>query len=69
MIDTWRISTFNGVLLAAYFVEAYLAFGVPAIAAGLAAPRLGLITTTYVYGGILIVLAIISFAAVTKSRS
>ena len=26
-------------LLAAYFVEAYLAFGVPAIAAGLAAPR------------------------------
>ncbi len=56
-------------LLAAYFVEAYLAFGVPAIAAGLAAPRLGLITTTYVYGGALIILAVISFAAVTKSKA
>ena len=53
-------------LLAAYFVEAYLAFGVPAIAAGLAAPRLGLIPTTYLYGGSLIVLAIISLTAITR---
>ena len=32
-------------LLSAYFVESYLAFALAAIAAGLAAPRFGLVTT------------------------
>jgi len=56
-------------LLAVYFVEAYLAFGIPAIAAGLAAPRLGLIHTTYAYGGTLILLAFISLAAMARRRA
>src|SRR6185437_16163423 len=41
-------------LLAAYLVESYLAFSLPAIAAGLAVPVLGLVTTVYAYGGVLL---------------
>jgi hypothetical protein len=47
-------------LLAAYLVISYVAFSVPAILAGLMAPRLGLIMTAYVYGAALVVLAILS---------
>ena len=50
-------------LLAAYFAESYLAFAIPAILAGMAAPILGLVTTTYVYGAVLIVLILISLVA------
>jgi predicted MFS family arabinose efflux permease len=53
-------------LLSAFYVEAYLAFGLPAIAAGLAAPRLGLIATTYIYGGVLSVLALVSLVAISR---
>lgn len=50
-------------LLAAFYVQCYLAFSLPAIAAGLAIPRIGLPSTAYVYGGAVIVLALISMVA------
>jgi hypothetical protein len=37
-------------LLAGFYVECYLAFRPPTVAAGLAVPRIGLATTAYVYG-------------------
>ncbi|MCX5497629.1 MFS transporter [Kaistia dalseonensis] len=48
-------------LLAAYYVQSYLAFAVPAILIGLAAPALGLTHATYLYGAVLIALAAVSF--------
>lgn len=50
-------------LLAAYFVESYVSFAIPAVIAGLAAPVLGLVTTSYYYGAVLIVLILISLIA------
>lgn len=50
-------------LLAAYFVESYVSFAIPAVIAGLAAPVLGLVTTSYYYGAVLIVLILISLVA------
>jgi len=50
-------------LLSAFYVQCYLAFSLPAIAAGLAIPRIGLVTTAYIYGGAVIVLALISTVA------
>ncbi len=50
-------------LLAAFFVQSYLAFSLPAILVGLAAPTLGLPLATYIYGGAVIVLALASAAA------
>jgi MFS family permease len=47
----------RGELFASVFVVSYLAFGIPAVAAGLAAPHIGLATTTYVYGGLVVVLS------------
>lgn len=54
-------------LFAAFLVESYLAFSIPAIAAGLIAPTLGLSNTAYVYGGAIITLAVISIAATRTS--
>jgi Major Facilitator Superfamily len=45
-------------LLSAYFVEGYLAFSVPALAAGFLAPIVGLTRTANFYGGGVILLAI-----------
>lgn len=53
-------------LLAAYFVESYLAFAVPAVLAGLCAPVLGLVLTSKIYGVAAIALALLS--ALTNSR-
>jgi predicted MFS family arabinose efflux permease len=50
-------------LLSAFYVESYLAFSLPAILAGLAAPLLGLELTTDIYGGAIILLAVVSLAA------
>ena len=50
-------------LLAAFYVQCYLAFSLPAIAAGLAIPRIGLDSTAYIYGGAVIALALISMVA------
>ena len=47
----------RGELFASVFVVSYLAFGIPAVLAGLAAPHLGLATTTYVYGGLVVALS------------
>ncbi|MRK01934.1 MFS transporter [Aeromicrobium sp. S22] len=47
----------RGELFASVYVVSYLAFGVPAVAAGIAAPHLGLAETTYVYGTVVVVLA------------
>jgi MFS family permease len=47
----------RGELFAAVFVVSYLAFGIPAVLAGIAAPHIGLAETTYVYGGVVVVLS------------
>lgn len=60
--DHERAGTF-----ASLFVVAYTAFGIPAVLAGLLAPVLSLPTTTYLYGGIVTVLA--AFAAISRARS
>lgn len=54
-------------LLAAFLVESYLAFAVPAIIAGFAAPVIGLKTTAYLYGAAVVVLAAISMAMARAS--
>ncbi len=54
-------------LLSAYFVESYLAFALPAIAAGLAAPRFGLVDTALIYGSILALCAIVTLVAETPA--
>jgi MFS family permease len=55
-------------LLAAYFIGSYLAFSLPAILAGLLAPVLGLMTTAYLYGAVLIAFTAISYAATRPRR-
>jgi MFS family permease len=52
-------------LLSAYFVESYLAFALPAVAAGLAAPRFGLVTTALYYGSTLALSALATLAVET----
>jgi predicted MFS family arabinose efflux permease len=52
-------------LIAAVYVLAYLAFSLPAIAAGIAVTRTGLLTTTNVYGAVVVVLALSAAAAST----
>ena len=47
-------------LFAAFLIESYLAFSIPAILAGLLAPILGLAVTAYVYGAVIVVLSAIS---------
>jgi MFS family permease len=54
-------------LLSAYFVESYLAFALPAIAAGLAAPRFGLVTTALVYSSTLALSALVTLAVETAA--
>ena len=47
----------RGELFAAVYIVSYLGFGAPAIVAGVAAPHIGLAQTTYIYGGLVIVLS------------
>ncbi len=47
----------RGELFASVFVVSYLAFGIPAVIAGIAAPHIGLAETTFVYGGVVVVLS------------
>jgi MFS family permease len=54
-------------LLSAYFVESYLAFALPAIAAGLAAPRFGLVATGLLYGSALALSALVTLAVETAA--
>ena len=46
-------------LLAAVFVVNYLAFSIPAVAAGVAVPTFGLATVAETYGGVVVVLALL----------
>ena len=54
-------------LLSTFYVQAYLAFSLPAVAAGLLVPLAGLSTVTYVYGAVVIVLALMSMIASLRS--
>jgi MFS family permease len=56
-------------LLSAFYVESYLAFSLPVILGGLSVPALGLLLTTYIYGAIVILLALMSLLATRLSRS
>ena len=55
-------------LLAAFYVEGYLSFSLPAVLAGLAAPMVGLTVAAYVYGTAVIVMALASMIAVGFAR-
>ena len=55
-------------LLAATFVAGYLAFSLPAIAAGIAVSSLGLATTATIYGSVVIVLALAAVAGLLVQR-
>lgn len=50
-------------LLSAFYVQSYLAFSLPAVAAGLSIPLIGLSVAAYLYGAAIILLAIISMMA------
>lgn len=54
-------------LLSAFYIESYLAFSLPAVAAGLSVPYAGLATVTYIYGAVVIVLSMISMVASLRS--
>jgi MFS family permease len=56
-------------LLAAVFVVGYLAFSVPAIAAGLASGEFGLTRTTEVYGAVVVLLALLAVAGLLRARA
>ncbi|MEO5711767.1 MAG: MFS transporter [Nocardioidaceae bacterium] len=58
----------RGELFASVFVVSYLAFGIPAVVAGIAAPHIGLAVTTYAYGGLVVVLSATA-ALLRKFRS
>ena len=54
-------------LLATFYVLSYLALGLPALVAGASVPLIGLDIVAYVYGAVVIVLAIISLIASLRS--
>lgn len=56
-------------LLSAFYVQSYLAFALPAIAMGLAVPRLGLSNAAYIYGSVVVLLALISLVATRAPRT
>ncbi|MCW2743354.1 MAG: Major Facilitator Superfamily transporter [Blastococcus sp.] len=55
-------------LLASIFVVGHLAFSLPAIAAGIAAGRVGLTRTSEVYGAAVVVLALLALAGLLRAR-
>lgn len=55
-------------LLSAVYILSYLAFSLPAIAAGLMTQHMGLEATTYVYGGMLMLLAALALLG-TRQRA
>jgi hypothetical protein len=56
-------------LLAAYYVQSYLAFSLPAVAAGLSIPLIGLSNAAYLYGAVIILLAVMSMIASLRMNS
>ena len=59
---------FRAGLLASVFVVGYVAFSVPAIAAGIAVGEFGLMRTTEVYGVVVVGLALLAVAALLHTR-
>ena len=59
----------RGGLLSTIYVLSYLAFSLPAIAAGLLTQRFGLVPTTYGYGLMLIALALLALAGTRQKRA
>ena len=56
-------------LLSAFYLQSYLAFALPALAAGLSVPLIGLTTVAYLYGVVIMLLAIMSmFASLWSDR-
>jgi hypothetical protein len=55
-------------LLAAFYVVGYLSFSLPAVLTGFAVPTVGLTVAAYVYGAIVILMALASMIAVGISR-
>ncbi|WP_246064106.1 MFS transporter [Blastococcus colisei] len=55
-------------LLASVFVVGYLAFSLPAIAAGIAVEEFGLTRTTEVYGAVVVLLALLAVAGLLRAR-
>jgi hypothetical protein len=55
-------------LLAAFYVVGYLSFSLPAVLTGLTVPMVGLAVAAYVYGVVVILMALASAIAVTFSR-
>jgi MFS family permease len=68
MITTGVAPGHRAGLLAATFVVGYLAFSLPAIAAGLATSAIGLARTTEIYGAAVIVLALLAAGSVALRR-
>ncbi|MGH3349573.1 MAG: MFS transporter [Nocardioides sp.] len=54
-------------VFAVIFIVSYLAFGIPAVVAGLLTPQIGLAATTYAYGTVVVVLS--SVAGLLRWRS
>jgi MFS family permease len=55
-------------LLAAFYVVGYLSFSLPAVLTGFAVPTVGLTVAAYVYGAVVILMALASMIAVGISR-
>ncbi len=55
-------------LLASVFVVGYLAFSIPAIAAGIAVGQVGLTRTTEVYGAVVVGLALLAVVGLLRAR-
>jgi hypothetical protein len=56
-------------LLSTYYVASYLAFSVPAILLGLIAPLLGLPRSAYLYGSLIVVMAMMSLVATLRAAA
>jgi hypothetical protein len=55
-------------LISAFYVEGYLSFSLPALVTGFVVPMVGLTLAAYVYGGAVIVMALVSLVAVHKDK-
>jgi predicted MFS family arabinose efflux permease len=59
----------RGALISAIYIASYLAFSVPAIAAGMAVSHFGLLPVTYAYGLMLMAFAALALAGTRERRA
>lgn len=59
----------RGALMAAFLALSYLAFCIPALLAGVSIKTAGLVTTTNVYGGVVVLLAVSALAGLLIQRA